>query len=332
MKAILCTQYGPPEDLQFVEIADPVAGPGEVLVDLHASSINFPDLLKIQGLYQAKSPLPFVPGSEGAGVVTAIGSSVAGFSLGDHVAVLPQDGAFAEKVAVRADLAMRLPSDFPMDFAAAFLVTYGTAYLSLIEQAGLQSGETVLVLGASGGVGVAAIEIAKASGATVIAAASTAEKLAFAAEAGADHLVNYEEVDLKSVVRSLTDGRGVDIVFDPVGDRFSEPALRSLAWRGRFLVIGFAAGEIARVPLNLLLLKSASAIGVFYGEWASRNPEANSALVTRLLELWREGAIRAPISKRFALENVPAALRWIGERRATGKLLVEIRDLSEADA
>ena len=322
MKAVVCRTYGGPELLSVEDRPDPVPQDGEVLIRVHASSINFPDALNIQGLYQVKRALPFVPGSEVAGVVEAIGAGVTRLKIGDRVAAVTQVGGFAEKSLAPAAVTTVLPEDIPFDFAATFSVTYGTAYLALAEQARLRPGETVLVLGAAGGVGIAAIEIAKAMGATVIAAASSPEKLTAAREAGADHVIGYD--DLKTATRDLTDGRGADVVFDPVGDRFAEPALRALAWQGRYLVIGFAAGEIPRIPINLLLLKSASATGVFFGEWASRNPQEAARHVDALFALYRRGAITARIGGRFALQAVPDALIQIMERRAIGKLLIEI--------
>lgn len=321
VKAIMCRQYGGPDLLTLEDLPVPVPGQGEVLVRVHASSINFPDSLTIQGRYQVKHPLPFVPGSEVAGVVERVGPGVATLAIGDRVAAVTQIGGFAEMAVARASGTIRLPDDIPFDFAATFSVTYGTAYLALVEQARIALGDTVLVLGAAGGVGIAAIEIAKAEGAIVIAAASSADKRAAACAAGADHAIGYR--DLKTETRDLTAGRGADIVFDAIGDRFAEPALRALAWQGRYLVIGFAAGEIPRIPLNLLLLKNASAIGVFFGEWASRNPAGAAAHVEALFDLYRSGAITARIGGRFPLADVPRALVEVMERRAVGKLLIE---------
>jgi NADPH2:quinone reductase len=296
-----------------------------LLVRVYAASVNFPDTLTIQGLYQVKHAVPFVPGSEAAGFVEAVGSAVTGFAPGDRVAVLTRVGAFAQKVAAPAATAIRLPDGVSFDFAAAFNVTYGTAYLALCRQAKVQATETVLVLGAAGGVGLAAVEIAKARGATVIAAASSSEKLEIARESGADTCIDYSREDLKAAVRALTGGRGVDIVFDPVGDAYTEPALRSMAWEGRYLVIGFAAGQIPRIPLNLLLLKSAAAIGTFWGDWAARNPQSNAQNIADIFRMHMRGDIRARISQRFSLEKAPAALRCLMDRRATGKLLIQVQ-------
>ncbi|MBY8824347.1 NADPH:quinone oxidoreductase family protein [Sphingomonas colocasiae] len=322
MRAVICRDYGGPELLEIGMLPDPVPTNGEVLIRVHASSINFPDALNIQGRYQVKRPLPFVAGSEVAGVIEAIGPDVSSIAVGDRVAAVTQVGGFAEKAIAAASAAIKLPDDIPFEFAATFSVTYGTAYLGLVEQAKLRAGETLLVLGAAGGVGIAAIEIAKAMGATVIAAASSPEKRAAASAAGADHLIGYD--DIKDQTRALTGGLGANVVFDPVGDRFAEPALRAMGWQGRYLVIGFAAGDIPRIPLNLLLLKSGSAIGVFFGEWASRNPAAAASHAEALFDLYRRGALTAQIGGRFPLEGVPDALVQIMERRAVGKLLIEM--------
>lgn len=321
MKAILCTRYGGPELLEFREVADPVPAAGELLIRVRASSVNFPDGLNIQGRYQVKREVPFIPGSEAAGIVEAVAPDITAFKPGDRVAAVTQIGGFAEKAIAQARTSLLLPDDIPFDFGATFSVTYGTAYLALVEQARIRVGETVLVLGAAGGVGVAAIEIAKAKGATVIAVASSPEKLAVARDAGADHLIGYD--NLKDAVREKTGGKGVDIVFDAVGDRYAEPALRALAWEGRYLVIGFAAGEIPRIPLNLLLLKSASAIGVFFGEWASRNPAEYATHVAALFDMYRKGQVTARIGGRFPLERTADAIAQVMDRKATAKLLIE---------
>lgn len=327
MRAVVCNHYGQPELLDVLDVPAPKIAPDELLVRVHASSVNFPDTLTIQGRYQVKHAVPFVPGSEAAGFVEEVGSAVTGFAQGDRVAVLTRVGAFAEKVAAPAATAVRLPDNVPFDFAAAFNVTYGTAYLALYLQAALKAGETVLVLGAAGGIGLAATEIAKARGATVIAAASSAEKLAVARASGADACIDYSQEDLKAAVRALTGGRGVDVVVDPVGDAFAEPAMRSLAWEGRYLVIGFAAGQIPRIPLNLLLLKNASAIGTFWGDWVARNPQKNAANIADIFSTYVRGEIKASISQRFSLEQTSAALRCMMDRKANGKLLIAVNDL-----
>jgi NADPH2:quinone reductase len=324
MKAIVCTQLGEPEALELLDIVAPVPGPDELQIAVRAASVNFPDALVIAGRHQTRIAPPFVPGSEAAGVVTDVGANVIGFAPGDRVAVLPTTGAFAETVTAPAATAVLLPDEIPFDFAAAFYITYGTAYLALVHQGGLKVGEVVLVLGAAGGVGLAAIQLAKALGATVIAGASSSEKRAIALENGADVAVDYIQDDLKAFVRARTEGRGADIVFDPVGDRFSEPAVRSLAWEGRYLVIGFAAGSIPHIPLNLLLLKQASMIGCLYGAWAAKNPRTNAANARSILGLYEAGKLQQPIRRRFSLAETPLALRWMKDRKATGKLVIEI--------
>ena len=324
MKAIVCTELGQPEDLELRDVPPPAAGSDELLVRVVASSVNFPDALTIQGRYQVKYAPPFIPGSEAAGVVEAVGTDVKGFLPGDRVAVLTRIGAFAELVAAPAASAVKLPDLMPFDFAAAFNVVFGTAYLALCRQAGLKAGETVLVLGASGGVGLAAIEIAKAKGARVIAAASSPEKLALAHEHGADECIDYSRDDLKDALRERVGKDGVDIIFDPVGDRFAEPSIRNLAWHGRYLVIGFAGGEIPRIPLNLLLLKSASAIGVFWGDWVARNPALNAENVADIFAMFARGEISSSVSNRYPLGKAGVALRQMMERSTRGKVLIDV--------
>jgi len=272
MKAVLCKQYGPPDTLTFEELPSPRAGAGEVVVAVKAASVNFPDVLIIQNKYQFKPPLPFSPGSELAGVVKEVGAGVTNVKAGDKVIAFTTYGAFAEEVKTEAGRPLPLPEG--MDFAsgAAFLLTYGTSDHALRDRGALKAGETLLVLGAAGGVGLAAIEIGKALGARVIACASSEEKLAVCRSHGADAGIDYANEDLRERIKALTDGRGVDVVYDPVGGPYTEPAFRSLAWRGRLLVVGFAAGEIPKLPLNLALLKGASVVGVFWGDFARREP------------------------------------------------------------
>src|SRR3982075_576378 len=303
MKAVLCKQYGPPETLVVEDVPSPRAGPGEVVVSVKAASVNFPDVLIIQNKYQVKPPLPFSPGSELAGVVKEIGAGVSGFKPGDKVIALTGYGAFAEEVKTEAARLIPLPGK--MDFAtgAAFILTYGTTDHALRDRGALKAGETLLVLGAAGGVGLAAIEIGKALGAHVIACASSDEKLAVCREHGADHGINYSTEDLRERIKALTEGRGVDVVYDAVGGPYSEPAFRSLAWRGRLLVVGFAAGEIPKLPLNLALLKGAAVVGVFWGDFARREPQAFADSVRQLARWYRESKLRPHVSKRFPLEK-----------------------------
>jgi NADPH:quinone reductase len=322
MKAVLCKQYGPPESLTFEELPSPRPGPGEVVVSVKAASVNFPDVLIIQNKYQFKPPLPFSPGSELAGVVKELGPGVAGFKEGDKVIAFTTYGAFAEEVKTEAARLLPLPEG--MDFAsgAAFLLTYGTSDHALRDRAGLKPGETLLVLGAAGGVGLAAIEIGKALGARVIACASSDEKLAVCREHGADAGINYATEDLRERIKALTEGRGADVVYDPVGGPYSEPAFRSLAWRGRLLVVGFAAGEIPKLPLNLALLKGAAVVGVFWGDFTRREPRAFADSVRQLGAWFREGKLRPHVSRTFPLREAAEALKLMAAREVKGKVVL----------
>jgi len=317
-------EHGPPEKLVIREIDAASPGTGEVRIVMQAAGLNFPDGLIIQNLYQFKPALPFTPGSEAAGFIDAVGDGCDGLALGDRVAVVARWGAFAERVVAPASSAVRLPADMPYDQAAAFAMTYGTSYHALVQRADLRSGETLLVLGAAGGVGLAAVEIGKALGACVIAAASSPEKLGLAREHGADEAIDYSAADLKSAVKALTGGQGVDVVFDPVGDRFAEPALRAIKWGGRYLVVGFAGGAIPHPPLNLVLLKSAAILGVFWGAWADRDPAANQNNMRALLDLYSKKKIRPHISRSFPLEQGAAAIRWLLDRKALGKIVLTL--------
>jgi NADPH2:quinone reductase len=322
MKAVLCKQYGPPESLTFEELPSPRPGPGEVVVTVKAASVNFPDVLIIQNKYQFKPPLPFSPGSELAGVIKELGPDVTGFKVGDKVMAFTTYGAFAEEV--KTEVTRLLPLPEGMDFAsgAAFLLTYGTSDHALRDRAGLKAGETLLVLGAAGGVGLAAIEIGKALGARVIACASSEEKLAVCREHGADAGINYATEDLRERIKALTEGRGADVVYDPVGGAYSEPAFRSLAWRGRLLVVGFAAGEIPKLPLNLALLKGAAVVGVFWGDFAKREPREFAASMRQLGQWFREGKLRPHISQTFPLRQAADALKLMAARQVKGKVVL----------
>lgn len=323
MRALLCEAHGPPETLVLRDVPTPQPGPGEVRLRVKAASVNFPDSLIIQNLYQTKPPLPFSPGSEAAGVVDAVGEGVA-LRVGDRVAAMTTWGAFAEDVVVHASRCFVLPDAMPFDVASGFTMVYGTALHALAQRGRLQPGETLLVLGAAGGVGLAAVEIGKRMGARVIAAASSPEKLALARAHGADDLIDYAATDLKSALRELTSGRGVDVVFDPVGGALADPAFRAMAWDGRYLVVGFAAGDIPALPLNLPLVKGAAIIGVFWGAFLTKEPEANAANIARLYEWYAQGALRPEISHRFPLEDAAAAIRWVMDRKAMGKVVVEM--------
>ncbi|MCC5859092.1 MAG: NADPH:quinone oxidoreductase family protein [Ectothiorhodospiraceae bacterium] len=323
MKAVLCREYGAPDALSFEEIPELQPAPGQVVVSVHACAVNFPDTLIIQGKYQFKPEMPFAPGGEVAGVIKAVGEGVDGYAVGDRVIAIPGWGGFSEEVAVRPEKLIPLPDGIPMDEAAALVITYGTTHYGLKDRGAIQPGETLLVLGAAGGTGVAAIELGKVLGARVIAAASSEEKLAFCRQHGADDTINYVEEDLRERLRQLTDNKGVDVVYDPVGGPYTEPALRSLGWKGRLLVIGFTAGDIPRPPLNLPLLKGASIVGVFYGAFQQQEPERYRALMAELLEWVREGRVRPSITARYPLDQAPRALQDILDRRVTGKVVVQ---------
>ena len=324
MKAVVCKQFGPPDSLVVEELPSPRAGPGEVVLSVKAASVNFPDVLIIQNKYQFKPPLPFSPGSELAGVVKETGAGVEGFKPGDKVIAFTTYGAFAEEVKTEAARLLPLPQG--MDFAtgAAFLLTYGTSDHALRDRGALRAGETLLVLGAAGGVGLAAIDIGKALGARVIACASSEDKLAVCRSHGADEGINYATEDLRSRIKALTDGRGVDVVYDPVGGPYSEAAFRSLAWRGRLLVVGFAAGDIPKLPLNLALLKGASLVGVFWGDFTRREPRQFAESVRQLGEWYRQGKVRPHVSQTFPLEKAAEALKLMAARQVKGKVVLTV--------
>lgn len=324
----MCTELGPPDRLTIQELPDPEPAPGEVVVDVRAAGVNFPDLLMIAGKYQMALEPPFVPGGEGAGVVVQVGDGVTRFDVGDPVIFTSAidgasiTGAFAERAAVPVGQLIAMPRSMSFDQAGGFSITYGTAYHALKQRAAIRPGETLLVLGAAGGVGAAAVEVGKAMGARVVAAASTPAKLAFATELGAADVIDYSQEDLKTRVRELTDGRGADVVFDPVGGAFSEAALRATAWDGRFLVIGFAAGEIPKIPLNLPLLKGLSIVGVFWGAWATRDPAAARQNFAELFTLVDAGQLDPRVSEAYELDHQAEAFRSIVERRAMGKVVI----------
>jgi NADPH2:quinone reductase len=322
MKALVCRTWGLPETLVLEDRADPVAGPGQAVVRVHAAGVNFPDALIIQNKYQFTPQLPFVPGSECAGVVESVGEGVQRVEPGDRVIALTGSGAFAEKVMAPADALTALPEDVDFVTASAFLLAYGTAYHALADRAALGQGETLLVLGAAGGVGIAAVEIGKALGARVIAGASSPEKRNLCREHGADEVIDYADAELKSALAALTAGKGVDVVFDPVGGAFTEAALRNCAWRGRHLVVGFANGEIPRLPANLTLLKGCSLIGVFWGRYVKSEPAAWASDLQTLFRWLREGHLRPHVAGRYPLERGAEALAALLARRALGKLVI----------
>jgi NADPH2:quinone reductase len=322
VKALVCKAWGLPETLVVEEIADPVAGPGQVVIRVHAAGVNFPDALVIQNKYQFTPTLPFVPGSECAGVIESIGPDVERVKVGDRVIAFSQSGAFAEKMLAAAAGLISLPEGVDFATGSAFVLTYGTAYHALVDRAALEAGETLLVLGASGGVGIAAIEIGRALGARVIAAASSAQKLAICREHGADETVDYSAEDLKKRVTDLTAGKGADVILDPVGGPLTEVALRTCSWRGRHLVIGFANGEIPRVPANLTLLKGCSLVGVFWGRYVKSEPASWARDLVTLFQWLREGRLRPYVSARYPLERGAQSLAALLARQVSGKLVI----------
>ena len=322
MKAILCKQFGPPESLVLEEVDDLKPGPGQVVIDVHACAINFPDVLMIQDMYQFKPPLPFSPGAEAAGVVSAVGEGVDSVEVGDRVFASTGFGGLAEQVVTAATSCIPVPEGIDLVHASAFLYAYGTSQHALVDRGHLQPGETLVVLGAAGGVGLAAVELGAVMGATVIAAASTDEKLALCREYGAAMTINYTNEDLKTRMRELTGGAGADVIYDAVGGEYSEPALRSTAWNGRFLVIGFAAGDIPKIPLNLPLLKGCDIVGVFWGSFVSREPKRHRENVNELMRMWQEGKLRPHVSSIYPLARASEAIRELADRKAKGKIVV----------
>ncbi len=325
MRALLCTELGPPSQLTVAEVDDPVPGPGEVLVEVGAAGLNFPDTLIIEGKYQFRPELPFSPGGEAAGVVAEVGEGVAGVSPGDRVIAVSTFGAFAERWVVPAASVLPIPADLDAVTAAGFALTYGTSYHALKQRAAIQPGETLLVLGAAGGVGSAAVELGRAMGARVIAAASTTLKLDFCRQLGADEVVDYSAESLRDRVRELTAGRGVDVVFDPVGGEITEQAFRSTAWNGRHLVVGFAAGDIPAIPVNLALLKGASLVGVFWGRSLGEEPATAFQNFVELSALVAEGRIHPRIWKVFELEDYEEAFGVFARREVMGKAVFRLR-------
>ena len=322
MFAWLCENPVGVDSLEWKEIATPQPKAGEVLVAIKAASLNFPDLLIVQNKYQFKPALPFIPGSEYAGVVEAVGEGVRHLQPGQRVACLSGSGGFATHAIAPAAICMPLPDGFSFVDAAAFIMTFGTSHHALLDRAQLKAGETVLVLGAAGGVGTAAIAIAKLMGARVIAAASSDEKCALCKSLGADDTINYSTANLREAIKALTNAKGPDVIYDPVGGDFAEPAFRSIAWRGRYLVVGFAAGPIPVLPLNLALLKGASIVGVFWGDFAKREPEANNAMMDELAQWYASGKIKPSIDSTMPMAELKAAYAHMGSREVKGKLVM----------
>ncbi|QHV96357.1 NADPH:quinone oxidoreductase family protein [Spirosoma endbachense] len=322
MKAVLCKQFGPPETLVVEEIESPKAGKGQVVISVKACGVNFPDTLMIEGKYQFKPSFPFSPGGEVAGIVKEVGEGVTHLNVGDNVFSLTGHGGFAEEVTGNA--ATTLPMSTGMDYitAASTMYTYGTSYHALKDRANLKPGETLLVLGAAGGVGLAAVQLGVLMGATVIAAASSDEKLQVCRQMGATETINYTTEDLRERLKALTNGNGVDVVYDPVGDRYSEPSIRSLAWKGRYLVVGFAAGSIPNIPLNLTLLKGASLVGVFWGTFAQREPKLSMSNFGQILHWITTGQLKQHIHSTYSLDESPLALRALMDRKVVGKAVL----------
>ncbi len=325
MKAVLCKAHGPARDLVLEDVASPTPKKNEILLDVHAASVNFPDTLIIEGKYQFQPPMPFSPGGEAAGVVAVAGENAGAFKAGDRVMALTGWGSFAEQVAVPAYNVMPIPEGMDFVTASAFGMTYGTSMHALTQRGRLQAGETLLVLGASGGVGLAAVEIGKALGARVIAAASSAEKLETARAAGADELIDYSQASLKDEIKRLTGGKGVDVIYDPVGGDLFDQAVRGLAWNGRLLVVGFASGRIPELPVNLVLLKGGAVLGVFWGSFAQRQPADNAANFRQLFAWYAEGKLKPLVSKTFPLAEAGQAIEQLATRKALGKLVVTVR-------
>ena len=324
MKAIVCEQLGLPSDLVYKELPSLVPGPSEIVIAVKACAINFPDTLIIQGKYQVRPELPFSPGSDISGVVKKVGQNVSQFKVGDEVFGVVPYGGMAEEVVAHVKYVFPKPKGMPFLVAASFLYAYGTSLHALKDRAQIKSGETIAILGASGGVGLAALDLAKTLGARVIACASTPEKLALCKAYGADELINYNEEDLKVRLKELTGGRGVDVIYDPVGGGYTEQAVRAMAWGGRYLVVGFAAGEIPKLPLNLALLKGSSIVGVFWGRFTKEQPKDNLANSLQIMKWFEDGAIKPHIHKTFSLVDAPRALEEMMDRKVRGKVIVEI--------
>ncbi|MEL6875755.1 MAG: NADPH:quinone oxidoreductase family protein [Pseudomonadota bacterium] len=333
MKALMSVKVGGPETLEMIEVDNPSAGKGQVVIDVKACSINYPDVLIIQDMYQFKPPRPFAPGGEVSGVIVEIGEGVSGLKVGDRVASTTGHGGLVEQVAVDQNAVFKIPDSVSFEDASALILTYGTSIHALVDRGHIKEGDTLLVLGASGGVGIAAVELGKAFGARVVAAVSSEEKAAFAKEAGADETVVYGRAPFDKEASKALAGQfkaavgpdGADVVYDAVGGDYSEPAVRSIAWEGRFLVVGFPAG-IAKLPLNLTLLKSCDVCGVFWGAYAARDPEGNRSHINRLFKLWDQGMIQPRVSEVFAFEDAGKAIQKMADRGAIGKLVVKVAD------
>ena len=330
MKAVLCKEFGPPETLVVENIASPEPAPGEVVLDVHAAAVNFPDVLIIENKYQFKPPLPFSPGGEVAGVVAKLGEGVTTLSVGDRVIGSCGHGGYVEELAIAASACIPIPDEMDLETASALVLTYGTSHYGLKDRAQIQPGETLLVMGAAGGVGLAAVELGKAMGAKVIAAASSQDKLDVCVERGADETILYpsgeltreEQKAFSDEIKAKSGGQGADVVYDPVGGSYAEPALRATNWEGRYLVIGFASGPIPHIPLNLALLKSCQIVGVFWGAFTMRDPAANQANLAELMAMYKQGKISPYISGRYPLEQAAEALNQMAGRKVKGKVIL----------
>ncbi|WP_027818385.1 NADPH:quinone oxidoreductase family protein [Paraburkholderia bannensis] len=322
MRAIRCNQFGPPDTLTLEDLPDLVPAPGQVVIDVKAAAVNFPDVLIIENKYQMKPQLPFTPGAEVAGIVRAVGAGVK-IAPGTRVVAYVGNGGYAEQAIADASACVPLPDAADFATAAAFTLAYGTSHHAVVDRAQLKAGETMLVLGAAGGVGLAAVEIGNVLGARVIAAASSEEKLDVCRRFGADATINYSTEDLRESIKALTDGKGPDVIYDPVGGIYAEPAFRSIGWRGRYLVVGFANGEIPKLPLNLALLKGASLVGVFWGDYARREPQNNAAAFAQMVGWIGEGKLKPYVSKRYKLADSAQALKDMASRKVTGKIIIE---------
>jgi NADPH:quinone reductase len=322
MRAVICKEYGPPESLVVGELELPPVQEGEVRIGVHACGVNFPDTLIIQGKYQFKPPMPFAPGGEVAGEILELGAGVTNFKVGDRVMAMTGHGGFAEEVVVAAQRVLPLAPGMDFVTAAGFTMTYGTSLHALLQRGRLQPGENLLVLGAAGGVGLAAVELGKAMGARVIAAASSAEKLQVAREHGADELIDYSREDLKERTKELTGGKGADVIYDPVGGDAFDQCMRAINWKGRMLVVGFASGRIPELPVNLALLKGCEVVGVFWGSFAAREPKENAANFQQLFKYYAEGKIKPHVCATYPLEQAPQALNDLLERKAVGKIVI----------
>ena len=333
MKALLCKEFGPPETLSYEDVDDPVISPGKVIVDIYSASVNFPDVLIIEDKYQFKPALPFSPGGEASGVISEIGDGVDGFEVGDRVIVSAGWGCFVEKILVDSASLTRIPDSMNFDTAASFLMTYGTSHHALKDRADLKKGDSLLVLGAAGGVGLAAVEIGNAMGANVIAAASTEEKVQICRDHGAKEGLVYktgeldrdEQKSLSNQIKDLTSGLGANVIYDPVGADYAEPSLRAIAWEGRYLVVGFAAGYIPKIPLNLALLKGCQIVGVFWGAFKTQFPDRHNDNVADLLKMYEEGHLNPHISEVYDLSNGAKAINDLAERKAKGKIVVRVK-------